>query len=346
MRFKPVDKLRSLLAGSTAPASVGQRLKAWRAGFSGTTWLLYDLDNNRPSDFVPDAKSSAMANINGPVARSVLRNKLLFENVVGSLARVPKTYVVVERGTVTALHPGWQSTNVTRFVSFLVSTGSSVIIKPVDSSEGRGVHRLEATADGLTLDKLPTSEEAVRSVLNSSPSVMVCELIEQGGFSGRAFPGAVNTIRVVTMVDPDNGEPFVVSALHRFGTSKSAPTDNASRGGIRSLVDTETGVLSAAGTSRAFHRTGHKWPFDTHPETGEQLAGIVLDGWEDVKLLIFDVLKKLPFLLYVGWDVAITERGIVLVEGNHSPNLTQQVAGPYLADKRVRRFLEHHGVIP
>lgn len=345
MSFKPVDKLRSLLSGGTAPASVGQRLKAWRAGFSGTTWLLYDLDNNDPSDYVPDSKATAMANLDGPAARSVLRNKLLFERVVGRLVRVPKTYAVVERGTVTALDPAWRVSDVAGIVAHVTQTGTPVILKPMDSSEGRGVHSLELTPEGLSLDKRPATEAQARAAVTSSPSVLVCELIAQGGFSGRAFPHALNTIRVVTMVDPKTGEPFVVSALHRFGTSKSAPTDNVSRGGIRSLIDTETGVLTAGGASWAYEGAGRHWRFETHPDSGEQLEGVVLEGWQEVKALLLGLVRQLPFLIYVGWDVAITQTGIVIVEGNHSPNLTQQVATPYLKDQRVRQFLRHHRVI-
>lgn len=345
MRFKPGDKLRSLFAGSTAPATVRQRLKAWRAGFSGTTWLLYDLDNNSPSDYVPDSKATAMANLDGPAARSVLRNKLLFERMVGRLVRVPKTYAVVERGTVTSLDADWEVGDPSGIVAKVMQTGTPLILKPMDSSEGRGVHSLELAPDGLALDKRPVTEAQALSALSSAPSVLVCERVTQGGFSGRAFPQAVNTIRVVTMVDPQTGAPFIVSAVHRFGTSKSAPTDNVSRGGIRSFVDVETGTLSPAGASWALDATGRRLSFDVHPDSGEPLSGVVLEGWEDVKPLLLGLVRQLPFLIYVGWDVAITENGIVLIEGNHSPNLTQQAAGPYLKDERVRRFLRHHRVI-
>src|SRR5690606_27962680 len=144
--------------------------------------------------------------------------------------------------------------------------------------------------------------------------------------------------------DVDTGEPFVVSAVHRFGTARSAPTDNTSRGGIRSVVDRDTGRLQAGHAVWASERGKHK-VFDVHPDTGVRLTGELLEGWDEVKATVLELVARLPFLIYVGWDAAITESGIVIVEGNHSPDLWQQVAGPYLADPRVKRFLQHHRVI-
>lgn len=345
MRLRPLSGLRSLLAGTSSPATLPQRLRAWRAGFSGTTWLLFDLDNRSPADYVSDARAGAMAAIDGPVARAVLRNKLLFERVVGELVRVPRVLAVHERGVVTALRPGWEAKDALGLVDRVLASGQPVVIKPLDSSEGRGVRTLEPEAGRLLLDKREASrEEAARAVAAGDGS-LVTEMIRQGGFSGRVFPGSVNTLRVITMVDPDDGEPFVVSALHRFGTSRSAPTDNTSRGAIRCVVDVATGRLSAGGSAWLWDK-GRLAVFPAHPDTGVQLEGAVLERWPEVVATLLGLVRRLPFLIYVGWDVAIVEDGIVVIEGNHSPNITQQVAGPYLADPRVRRVLQRHGVVP
>ncbi|HLV13170.1 MAG TPA: sugar-transfer associated ATP-grasp domain-containing protein [Trueperaceae bacterium] len=344
MRLKPLSGLRSLLAGTSSPASTRQRLKAWRHGFSGTTWLLFDLDNRSPADYVPDNKAAAMAAIDGPVARSVLRNKLLFERVVGQFVRVPAVLAAFERGVVTGLAPGWDVSDAAGVVDRVRSSGEGVALKPMDSSEGRGVHTLEVVDGRLLLDKREaTDEEAVRAVA-AADGALITELVRQDGFSANVFPGAVNTARVVTMIDPQDGQPFVASALHRFGTSRSAPTDNTSRGAIRCVIDVATGRLSRGGASWAFE-DGRLAVFDAHPDTGVPLTGVTLEGWHEVVETLLGVVRRLPFLVYVGWDVALTTSGPVVIEGNHSPNITQQVAGPYLADPRVRRVLHRYGVI-
>ena len=56
---------------------------------------------------------------------------------------------------------------------------------------------------------------------------------------------------------------------------------------------------------------------EQHPDTN-----LVFDGWkipfyEDAVELIKKAHRLFPLLQTIGWDVAITEDGPVLVEGNH-----------------------------
>src|SRR5690606_17508415 len=173
---------------------------------------------------------------------------------------------------------------------------------------------------------------------------IVTELITQGAFGRSVFADAVNTMRVITMVDPDTREPFVASAIYRFGTAKSAPTDNVSRGGIRSAIDVATGRMAAGSASWAYENGSFK-SYPTHPESGAQLEGVTIPGWPEVVATLLDIVRRFPMLVYVGWDALVSDEGVVVIEGNHSPNLTQQVTGPYLADPRIRRFIESHGVL-
>src|SRR5690606_35791520 len=137
-------------------------------------------------------------------------------------------------------------------VNWVIERSTGVFIKPLDSSEGRGVMSLEARNGELLVDKRTSDEtSAVRLVSNQDGS-LVSELITQGPFGRSVFADAVNTMRVVTMIDPLDSRPFVATAIHRFGTKASAPTDNVSRRGIRSTIDIQTGVLSAGQASWAY----------------------------------------------------------------------------------------------
>ena len=334
----------ALRAGTSAPVPLATRLKAWRHGFSGWTWLLYDLDNNDFRHYVPNKLSGRMANIDGPVARAVLRNKLLFEKVVGPHARVPRIHAALERGSLTRLADEFAPTTAAELVQWLVSESAGVFVKPVDSSEGRGAHSFEARAGQLFVDKVPADLASATRLLASQDGAIVTALVTQGAFGRSVFPDVVNTMRVITMVDPDSGEPFVASAIYRFGTSASAPTDNVSRGGIRSAIDVATGELAIASASWAYENGRFK-QFPTHPESGAQLGGVTIPSWHELVDTLLGVVRRFPMLVYVGWDALVTDDGVVIIEGNHSPNLTQQATTPYLADPRVKRFLRHHGVL-
>jgi hypothetical protein len=342
--LKRLQGLRAMREGTSAPVPLGTRIKAWRHGFSGWSWLIYDLDNNDHRLYIPNTLSGRMANIDGPIARSVLKNKLLFERTFAAYANVPRIRAALERGSLTRLSDGFAPSSVAELVTWVADTSTGVFVKPVDSSEGRGAHSLEGRDGTILVDKKPLDAAAATRLISAQDGSIVTDLVRQGAFGRSIFPDAVNTMRVVTMIDPDSGEPFVASALHRFGTAASAPTDNISRRGIRASIDVSTGVLAIGAASWAYEN-GAFTAFPTHPETGAQIAGVAVPGWNEVVDTLLGLVRRFPMLVYVGWDAVVGDDGVILIEGNHSPNITQQAAGPYLADPRIRRFVEHHGVL-
>ncbi len=46
------------------------------------------------------------------------------------------------------------------------------------------------------------------------------------------------------------------------------------------------------------------------------------------------------------WDVAVTEDGFTIIEGNDRPDTVMQLHGPFLVDPRIRKAFEAHGVVP
>ena len=53
----------------------------------------------------------------------------------------------------------------------------------------------------------------------------------------------------------------------------------------------------------------------------------------------------LTFLKFVGWDVVVTRGGFCVIEGNNPPDSVTQGDHPFLADPRIRRFLEYHEIV-
>lgn len=343
MRFRPVSGLQSLFAGGSAPVAMAQRLRAWRRGFSGWSWHEYDLEHNDWRNYLPDSKSAKASAINGEAAKALLRNKLLFERILGEVLRVPKSFGLLESGVVTSLLPDFKVSTPADLLAW-IKVNHGLILKPMDSSEGRGVLSLEYRGGELLMDKKATTVEAARLRLDAIKEAVVSEMVAQAEYSNAIFPDSVNTIRLLTMIDPSSGVPFVPTAMHRIGTRKSAPTDNLSRGGIHAGIDCKTGVMGPAKIylSRSSDRSVR---IDRHPETGVQIAGVEIPGWQAALDLLVETVRRYPILRYVGWDLVASENEIVVIEGNHSPTLSSQFYLPYLSDERVRNFFEHHGVV-
>ncbi len=200
-----------------------------------------------------------------------------------------------------------------------------LVAKPATGAGGRGVHILRRP-EGLATD----GEYVLEGFL------------AQHAYAAAIFPGALNTIRVITLVDEDG--PFIAAAAHRFGVTASAPADNFKRGGLSALVDLETGVLSRGRTNPGLHAADSH---PAHPETGAPVEGVAVPQWDAVKRLALDLAALVPGLRHVGWDLCVTPDGPRVVEGNSrlaNPNLVQ-AHRPLLLDARTRAFLWRHGVL-
>lgn len=126
---------------------------------------------------------------------------------------------------------------------------------------------------------------------------------------------SVNTCRIVTV--HDGIKPKVFSAGLRCGTSQSGDVDNSAKGGIIVGID-EGGTLREFGYQKPSYGGLHK----THPDTGVNFLGFEIPFYEeavDLALRAHSLLEDCPA---IGWDVAITPNGPVLIEGNDNYEIT------------------------
>jgi hypothetical protein len=312
---------------------LSQRLRMWRSGYRSTSRTLYDL-NHRAADYLPDTARLETFFINGGFAHSVLGDKLLFTKLAGEVLDVPGIAALIERGEIFA--EGSVTT-----LQELAAEHPSLVFKPSEGTRGQGVYRLEAG----TLNGQSATPEALNNLARKLDNYLVTKTVAQAAYAETIFPASTNSVRVVTLIDPDTQEPFVARAVHRFGVADTVPTDNWSRGGLCADVDLETGTLSRG--VKHPKRTAGRLEWQTHhPDTGAAIEGVVIPRWHEVCRGLTEAVQALPFLIYVGWDVVVTEDGFCVLEGNNNTDLDLlQVHGGLLKDRRVRRFYEHHGVI-
>ena len=97
-------------------------------------------------------------------------------------------------------------------------------------------------------------------------------------------------------------------------------------GNMMAHGDPETGQLKSA-VRRRDGRLGLEEIYH-HPETGTAFADLFLPNWNDAKALTFRAHRAFPGLDVIGWDIALTGRGPLVLEGNawwdpplHQPEL-------------------------
>ena len=105
--------------------------------------------------------------------------------------------------------------------------------------------------------------------------------------------------------------------MQRIGNDACKPVDNVSAGGYASEIDLETGVLGPA-IAKYGPMDRRMKEFDYHPDTGAQIAGMVIPNWDAIKKGIVDLTNTFPYLNFVAWDVLLIEEGFCIIEGNAS----------------------------
>lgn len=120
----------------------------------------------------------------------------------------------------------------------------------------------------------------------------------------------LNTVRVFTQIH--GGEVHFLGA--RFRISVNSQVDNMGAGNLAAAVDMETGKLTGPGVYSDITREDQA----LHPVSGGSITGFTLPFWKEVMDLSRKAALHAPENKSVGWDIAVTEEGPELIEGNHN----------------------------
>ena len=123
-------------------------------------------------------------------------------------------------------------------------------------------------------------------------------------------PTSVNTIRIATLLgDKKQG---IVYAFLRIGNGNVM--DNVDQGGMAARVDLATGKLLTVGADKQGNT------YTEHPITHTPIIGFEVPFFEEAKAMCLKAAQKVPQMRFVAWDVAVTEKGPVFIEGNSFPS--------------------------
>ena len=118
---------------------------------------------------------------------------------------------------------------------------------------------------------------------------------------------SVNTVRCVTF----NTKKGIAIPNGFIKTGRNGMfVDNGGQGGILIGVDFSNGKLSTDG----FTEYGES--FEKHPDTGIQFKGYQLPDFPRMLEICKEMSMMIPSIKYVSWDMAHTDSGWVVIEGN------------------------------
>ncbi len=211
--------------------------------------------------------------------------------------------------------------------------GRELVAKPVLGEGGDGLTLLGAFADAAEMaSRLPATLKTARGTLVVQPRIATHPALSDLALD------ALPTVRVVTILN-EAGVPEVVSATFRFASDPAAWVDNMKAGGLISAVGLEDGALGLA--CKGYGGGDH----ERHPVTGAPILGRRLPDWAGVKALAVRAHAE-AFADYalIGWDIAMTPQGPLLIEGNGKPGvlMPQRAARRGLGEGRYGELLAHH----
>ena len=195
------------------------------------------------------------------------------------------------------------------------------LVKPALSEQGVGIIAYTRTKDGFLMnDEHARSVEDVHHDLTEEGAKIVIQQRVRCHPTLEEWTGhrTAQCMRLITVVD-QQGEVIIWAAALRLVTCGGV-TDNFSyglSGNLLSMVDIENGTIfdvyclapSGIGLTTV----------QAHPETEKVLLGEKVPFFGDVVTLAKRAAKEFLPLRFVGWDVAITDQGLVLLEGNSMP---------------------------
>lgn len=140
---------------------------------------------------------------------------------------------------------------------------------------------------------------------------LIEEVVVQCDEMNKLYPCAINTVRILTVYRYDE-KVKIIAAYQRIGNNGNI-VDNFNGGGMTAPIDEKTGIIKFPAMDKK------KNIYYEHPMTKTKIVGFKIPKYKEAIKLVKIAAKVIPEIRYVGWDIAITDKGPVIIEGNEYP---------------------------
>lgn len=284
--------------------------------------------------------SQRQRRISPPQWRCLMQDKAVFHAFCSaSELPVPKLYAVFDKsggwtgtGDVVADRAAWE-----RF--FENDLPQEFIVKPALRGRGVGITLYRrvgaafADSQGETFSASSLYEHLQNDPRDTRFVIQEC-VFNHPAIDQLTANRALQTARITTWIT-QNGDLEHCVTFFKLIVGENL-TDNflsGSTGNLVANIDLETGAIAAA-----IGPSPDKIGFNVvpnHPVTGLALNGVVLPHWPSAMALTARAARLFLPLRTLGWDVALTPDGPVLIEANAWwESLSELAAAPHVNDSR------------
>jgi hypothetical protein len=238
----------------------------------------------------------------------LLRDKYLFANYLGKVLDekyvVPTIALKSEELAYFMCDKKWHD------LRELLEDGTTRVYKVIDGECADGVMLVTVHDNQVIIDgKKYSTEEFISSIENQR--LIVQNVVEQHDALKAFKTKSVNTIRIVT-IRGTSGKVGVLAAFLRLSQDPESFVDNRAKGGLGIGIELDTGRLMKYGLPHDAY--GIKT--EIHKLSGIRFMGYQIPFWSEILELVCSAHKQFYDMQSIGWDVVITEKGPILLEGN------------------------------
>lgn len=301
--------------------SIKQKLWSYKRGYYSFRIDQYGLNEDNWRDFLSDRDYNWLCPINN-VYQKWIDDKMTYRHVIEPFNYVaPKYYYHImnrdgEQYAIRMIDCPEKYPSTFEGIVDLLKDAGALAVKQSAGEHGDGFFKL-SYKDGkyfINHDEV-ARDDVIDKLTHLSCFYNVTEFLTMHDGLRHIYPGSVNTIRVMVL-NPTGCEPFIANAYMRIGTGSTKMTDNIGYGGVFAKVDLETGKYYGAERLQNHIIV----PCPNHPDTNVFIEGY-LPEWENVKKYLLDICRYFGQLEYLGFDVAISNEGVRILEINKYQDL-------------------------
>ena len=200
--------------------------------------------------------------------------------------------------------------NYNEFLEFL-DKHEVFMSKPYDGLGGADVKK-EYSKD------IENKEEYFNNAIKNR--IFLEELVKQHPDMNKLCEKSVNTMRIMTF--NDHGKSRIIWMGLRVGNGINS-IDNFHAKGMAVNIDINTVKLVGNAIDKDLNE------YEEHPFTHVKFDGFQIPCFEEAKKMVLEASLRSDKILVVGWDVAISDKGPVIIEGNRRPgfDIVQVLSG-------------------
>lgn len=222
--------------------------------------------------------------------RDILENKIAFLGAYGAFVKHPHASI------------SDVDSNSTKAKEVLFNDSKKIVFKDSRGQCGLGIaikNSDEVSKDTLSVYMKENKFDMIESFVVQHDDLMALS------------PSGLNTIRIFTQLDANDK---VVILGCRLRITINSQVDNLASGNIAAPIDVKTGIVIGMGVFSDIRKND----CSEHPVTKVQIVGFQVPFWEDTLEMIHKSALLDTRNRSIGWDVAITNNGPELIEGNHN----------------------------